>query len=178
MLLFGIGDIRLFWSRDQRFLGQFSDAEGAGNGVGKEEGDGVSPAGGKIESEGRRKMDRGIKRFIPFSKYPASPRDVAFWLPSPSPSSSSTTSPSSPSSSSPIGVHENDIMETIRTIGGDLVEDVKLVDEFQHEQSGRRSFCYRIVYRSLERTLRGEEVNDLHRCVGEGLARGLGVELR
>ncbi|KAJ0356549.1 hypothetical protein COL154_001167 [Colletotrichum chrysophilum] len=53
MLLFQIPDIRLFWSQDERFLGQFR---------------GVSD-----------KLDT-MKRFVPFSKHPACHKDVSFWL--------------------------------------------------------------------------------------------------
>lgn len=84
MLLFGIPDIRLFWSTDDRFLSQFRTGE--------------------------------ITRFIPFSKYPACYKDVAFWL---------------KSSNSPAGgadqFHENDMMEVVRSVAGDLAEDVRLV---------------------------------------------------
>jgi phenylalanyl-tRNA synthetase alpha chain len=139
MLLFNIPDIRLFWSRDERFLSQFH----AGH----------------------------ISRFEPFSKHPACYKDVAFWLPSAAASGGSAAGGAVP-------VHENDIMEIVRGVGGDLVEDVRLIDEFTHPKTGKKSMCYRINYRSLERTLMNEETNDLHDQVREKLASLLGVQLR
>eukprot|EP00697_Spironema_sp_BW2_P015820 gnl/Spiro4/6810_TR3524_c0_g1_i1.p1 gnl/Spiro4/6810_TR3524_c0_g1~~gnl/Spiro4/6810_TR3524_c0_g1_i1.p1 ORF type:complete len:404 (-),score=70.13 gnl/Spiro4/6810_TR3524_c0_g1_i1:41-1252(-) len=50
MVLFGIPDIRLFWSTDERFLNQFRAGPGA--------------------------MDT---RFVPFSKFPACFKDISFW---------------------------------------------------------------------------------------------------
>lgn len=52
MVVYGVPDIRLFWSRDQRFLAQFAG----------------------------RPLDAAIS-FVPFSKYPLTSRDVSFWLP-------------------------------------------------------------------------------------------------
>ena len=69
-------------------------------------------------------------------------------------------------------------MEIVRGIGGDVVEDVQLTDEFVHPKTGRRSLCYRINYRSLERTLTNAEVNKLHEEVRKELVKELGVELR
>ncbi|KAE8147742.1 hypothetical protein BDV25DRAFT_159655 [Aspergillus avenaceus] len=136
MLLFNIPDIRLFWSRDERFLSQFR----AGH----------------------------ITRFEPFSKHPACYKDVAFWLPSATANAAGGIVP----------VHENDIMEIVRGVAGDLVEDVRLIDEFTHPKSGKKSMCYRINYRSLERTLTNEETNDLHDQVRDKLVNLLGVQLR
>lgn len=141
MLLFEIPDIRLFWSKDSRFLSQFRE-------------------------------DQPVTRFVPFSKYPECWKDVAFWL------RSSSNSAGGGSRSNPQDFHENDMMEVVRDVAGDLVEDVKLVDEFTHPSTSRRSLCYRINYRSLERTLKNEEVNELHRRVGERLVQKMGVELR
>lgn len=141
MLLFTIPDIRLFWSKDPRFLSQFSSLE-------------------------------SIKRFVPFSRHPASHKDVAFWL------RSSSNSAGGGSRSNAQDFHENDMMEVVRDVGGDLVEDVKLVDEFSHPSSGRKSLCYRINYRSLERTLQNTETNDLHNNVKKRLVEKLGVEIR
>jgi phenylalanyl-tRNA synthetase alpha chain len=220
MLLYSIPDIRLFWSQDTRFLSQFSET-------------------------------KPIRRFVPFSKYPACFKDVSFWLrssssaaggaspihppatPSPAPSKSSQpqsifpgqlvidnagsgavshanasaatptrstgTAPSSPAARpsasvvegandalippaaaapAPSTFHENDVMEIAREVCGDLVEDVRLTDEFVHPKTGRKSLCYRINYRSLERTLTNEETNALHERLRALLVDRLGVELR
>jgi phenylalanyl-tRNA synthetase alpha chain len=145
MLLFDIPDIRLFWSKDQRFTNQF---------------EGLSD-----------NLDR-IKRFSPFSKHPACYKDVAFWLCSPS------LSAGNGSQSDLQAFHENDLMELVRDIGGILVENVTMVDEFTHPKTSLKSLCYRISYRSLERTLTNEEVNELHELVRQALVDKLGVELR
>lgn len=141
MILFGIPDIRLFWSQDPRFLSQFSDAD-------------------------------SISRFSPFSKYPASAKDVSFWL------RSSSSSAGGGLKSNAQDFYENDVMEVVRETGGDLVEDVQKVDEFTHPTSGRKSLCYRITYRSLEKTFRSEEVLEIHERVRNRLVENLVVELR
>ncbi|GAM84447.1 hypothetical protein ANO11243_024430 [Dothideomycetidae sp. 11243] len=147
MLLYEIPDIRLFWSKDARFLDQFA-------------------------------ADRPIRRFTPFSKYPAAPRDVAFWLPAPEDKAKVVADTAAGNSSAPSAFHENDIMELVRNIGGDSVEDVRLVDEFVHPKTSRKSLCYRVVYRSLEKTLTGEETNAMHEAVRQELVRRFHVELR
>ncbi|KAJ6096459.1 hypothetical protein N7486_007205 [Penicillium sp. IBT 16267x] len=140
MLLFNIPDIRLFWSRDERFLSQFR----AGT----------------------------ITRFEPFSKHPACYKDVAFWLPP------AAVTGGSSAAGGGVPFHENDVMEIVRGIGGDLVEDVTCIDEFTHPKTGRKSMCYRINYRSLERTLTNEEANEMHDKVRAKLVGDHGVELR
>ncbi|KAA8893938.1 hypothetical protein FN846DRAFT_976713 [Sphaerosporella brunnea] len=136
MLLFGIPDIRLFWSKDGRFLSQFKEGQ--------------------------------ISRFAPFSKYPPCYKDVAFWL----------KTSSSPAGGSLAQFHENDMMEVVRDVAGDLAEDVRLVDEFVHPKTGRKSLCFRINYRSLEKTLTNDETNALHESVRNALHERYGVELR
>ncbi|KAI5458007.1 hypothetical protein BGZ63DRAFT_392436 [Mariannaea sp. PMI_226] len=138
MLLFKIPDIRLFWSKDNRFLSQFEGVSGD--------------------------LDK-LKRFQPFSKYPPCPKDVSFWL---------NNEPSTETGA----FHENDVMELVRNVAGDVVEDVRLIDEFTHPKTGRKSMAYRIIYRSLERTLTNEEANDFHEGVRRALVEKLGVELR
>lgn len=206
MLLYSIPDIRLFWSKDTRFLSQFSER-------------------------------KPIRRFVPFSKYPACFKDVSFWLrssssaaggasaihppatpaaasqptnspnsvqaqfpaspdhtnaaanfivptPGSSQSASSTSQPAPPAApaivplSASSSFHENDVMEIAREVCGDLVEDVRLTDEFVNPKTGRRSMCYRINYRSLERTLTNDETNQLHERLRSLLVDRLGVELR
>jgi phenylalanyl-tRNA synthetase alpha chain len=110
-----------------------------------------------------------ITRFAPFSKHPACYKDVSFWLRSSSSAAGGNTAPE---------LHENDIMELVREVAGDLVEDVKLTDSFTHPKTGRKSLCYRINYRSLERTLTNDEANTLHEDIRRRLVDGFGVELR
>ncbi|KAL8723066.1 MAG: hypothetical protein Q9225_000537 [Loekoesia sp. 1 TL-2023] len=141
MLLFSIPDIRLFWSRDDRFLSQFTNIQ-------------------------------NINRFKSFSKHPGCYKDVSFWL------RSSSNSAGGGSRVNAQDFHENDVMEIVREVGGDLVKDVRLFDEFQHPTSGRKSLCYRINYRSLERTLTNKETNGLHERVKTDLVHKLGVEVR
>jgi phenylalanyl-tRNA synthetase alpha chain len=110
-----------------------------------------------------------IKRFVPFSKHPACYKDVAFWLPTSSSAAGGQVS----------GVlHENDVMELVRETAGTLVEDVRLTDEFTHPKTGRKSMCYRINYRSLERTLTNTEANELHAEIRRKLVAQFDVELR
>ncbi|KAF2470605.1 phenylalanine-tRNA synthetase [Lindgomyces ingoldianus] len=115
-----------------------------------------------------------IRRFVPFSKYPTCFKDVSFWLRS----SSSAAGGLSRNALSPVDFHENDVMEIARDVCGDLVEDVRLVDEFVHPKTGRKSLCYRTNYRSLERTLTNDETNQLHERFRQQLVEKLGVELR
>ncbi|ROW06415.1 hypothetical protein VMCG_04366 [Cytospora schulzeri] len=147
MLLFNIPDIRLFWSRDQRFLGQFAGAS-------------ADP-------------DRLIRRFVPFSRHPGCYKDVSFWL-----GSTTSAAGGNTRAAGAHDFHENDVMEVVRSVGGDVVEDVKLVDEFTHPKTGRKSMCYRVNYRSLERTLTNAETNKMHDEVIRQLVEKLGVEIR
>lgn len=144
MLLFKIPDIRLFWSKDERFLSQFT---------------GVSD-----------NLDL-VRRFVPFSKHPGCYKDVSFWL-------RSTSATGDNAKANVHDFHENDAMEVIRSVAGDVVEDVKLVDKFTHPKTGRSSMCYRINYRSLERTLTNAETNKMHEEVEKALVDKLGVEIR
>ncbi|RPA86222.1 phenylalanyl-tRNA synthetase, partial [Ascobolus immersus RN42] len=111
--------------------------------------------------------EKGVTRFKEFSRYPACYKDVAFWLPSTSTGAGGGWT-----------WHENNLMELVRNIGGSLVEDVKLVDEFIHPKTGRKSCCYRINYRAWERTLTNEETNALHKEIEQRIAKELGVEIR
>jgi len=90
-----------------------------------------------------------------------SPTDVSFWLPK---EGNSFT--------------ENNLCEVVRNVAGTLVEEVKLIDEFENPKKGLTSNCFRIVYRSMERSLTDEEINALQDQVRADMVSKLGVELR
>ncbi|KAJ2385135.1 phenylalanyl-tRNA synthetase alpha subunit, mitochondrial, partial [Coemansia sp. RSA 2603] len=128
MLLFGIPDIRLFWSSDPRFTGQFAPGQ--------------------------------INTFKPFSRHPACTKDVSFWLPESG------------------EFYENDLMDMVREIAGDLVEGVKMIDSFTHPKTGKASRCYRINYCSMDRNVTNEEINTIQEQVRQRIVSQLGVTLR
>lgn len=131
MVLFSIPDIRLFWTQDERFHGQFESGE--------------------------------IVTFQPYSKYPPCFKDISFWT-------------------SRVGIesefHPNDIFEVVRDVAGDLVERVELMDVFVHPKTHRVSNCFRITYRSMDRSLTNEEIDALQERVRSDAVQKLGVELR
>ncbi|KAL5021157.1 hypothetical protein ScPMuIL_000312 [Solemya velum] len=96
--------------------------------------------------------------YKPISQFPQCSNDISFWLPD--------------------GYSENDFYDLVRTIGGDLVEQVSLVDDFCNPKTQRHSHCYRIVYRHMEKTLTQKEVNVIHEAIQQQAADLLGVEIR
>ncbi len=63
-------------------------------------------------------------------------------------------------------------------VAGDLVEEVECVDKFKHPKTNKESHCYRITYRSMDRSLTNEEINELQQKVRDDATQKLGVELR
>eukprot|EP01025_Chloroclados_australasicus_P031568 TRINITY_DN318_c0_g1_i1.p1 TRINITY_DN318_c0_g1~~TRINITY_DN318_c0_g1_i1.p1 ORF type:complete len:419 (+),score=43.41 TRINITY_DN318_c0_g1_i1:67-1323(+) len=97
-------------------------------------------------------------KFKSFSKYPPVYKDIAFWI-------SDKYTP-------------NNFSELVREVAGDLVEKVELIDDFTHPKKQRTSHCYRITYRSMERSLTDDEINAMQTKVRENVANKLMVELR
>lgn len=59
----------------------------------------------------------------------------------------------------------NDYFDRIRDLGGELIEEVLQTDKYENETKfgkGKKSYTFRITYRSLEKTLTNPEVNKLH----------------
>ncbi|WVQ74694.1 phenylalanine-tRNA ligase [Cryptococcus sp. DSM 104548] len=156
MILFSIPDIRLFWSFDPRFHSQFSTGQ--------------------------------ITTFKPYSKYPACYHDMSFWLPVGAVADKGGAEAGRGEEKGEGGVsaaggkgrvfHENDYFEIVREITGDLVENVALIDEFTHPKTGRQSRCYRLNYRSMDRSLSNEEVGALQKQVQERVVSEMGIEMR
>lgn len=73
---------------------------------------------------------------------------------------------------------ENDLHSVIRNHGGDLIEKVELVDQFHNKKLKKVSRCFRIHYRSLERTLMNEEIDKIQFDIRKDFDDLLGLELR
>lgn len=85
-------------------------------------------------------------KFKEVSKYPEVIRDISFVIDK--------------------SVNLNNYYEIVRDCAGstNLIEEVKLVDEFENAQkfgADKKSYTFRITYRSHERTLTNEEVNKI-----------------
>ena len=75
----------------------------------------------------------------------------------------------------------NDYFDLIRDIGGDLVEEVQLLDKYENEAKfgkDKVSYTYRIFYRSPERTLEAAEVEPIQDEVYKQTAAQYDAELR
>lgn len=153
MILFSIPDIRLFWTSDERFHKQFTTGE--------------------------------VVKFQPYSKYPECYKDITFWIPDnwqvthlPPTRARWRHHTRALKHVTPADAQENDFMEICRECGGDLIENVKCIDEFTHPKTGRTSNCFRIVYRSMDRSLTNEEIDEIQMGLRGKVESELGVELR
>ena len=84
------------------------------------------------------------------SKYPAVVRDISFIIDK--------------------NVALNNYYELVRDEAKDLIEQVELIDQYENEEKfgkDKKSYTFRIIYRSLERTLTNEEVNVVHQKIVE-----------
>ena len=100
-------------------------------------------------------------KFVEVSKYPPISRDISFIV-------ENTFIP-------------NDYFDLIRDIGGDLVEEVTLLDKFENEEKfGKEkvSYTYRVIYRSPDRTLKTEEVEPLQNKLYEETKKQYHATLR
>jgi phenylalanyl-tRNA synthetase alpha chain len=89
-------------------------------------------------------------KFVEVSKYPEVKRDISFIVAS--------------------DFIPNNYFDLIRDIGGDLVEEVELLDKYENEEKfgkDKVSYAYRVVYRSNDRTLKSSEVDLIHKKLEE-----------
>jgi phenylalanyl-tRNA synthetase alpha chain len=99
--------------------------------------------------------------FKEVSKFPPITRDISFVVPA--------------------NFIPNNYFDLIRDIGGDLVEEVKLLDKYENaEKFGpeKISYTYRIVYQSNERTLEATEIEPLQNKIYEETKKQFGAEVR
>ncbi|MBK4730821.1 phenylalanine--tRNA ligase subunit beta [Oxynema sp. CENA135] len=102
----------------------------------------------------------GGQKFVAFSPYPASGRDLAFF--------------------SPVELSVAQLAKVMQKAGGSLLESVDLFDEYrgQNVPEGQRSLAFRLIYRGGDRTLTDEEVEKTHQKVRDLLVKQFEVSLR
>lgn len=75
----------------------------------------------------------------------------------------------------------NDYFDLIRDLGGDLVEEVQLLDKYSNAEkfgADKLSYTYRIIYRSGDRTLLSDEVDKIQEKIYGETAKKFNAELR
>jgi phenylalanyl-tRNA synthetase alpha chain len=100
-------------------------------------------------------------KFIEVSKYPPIVRDISFVV-------KNTFVP-------------NDYFDLVRETGGELIEEVELLDKYENEAKFGKdnvSYAYRITYRSLKRTLTAEEIDALHKKIESVTKETFGATIR
>ena len=75
----------------------------------------------------------------------------------------------------------NNYFDLIRDLGGELVEQVELLDKYENTDKfgkDKISYTYRIIYRSNERTLTTEEIDPIQAKIYQETARQFKADLR
>jgi len=112
------------------------------------------------DSRIKKQLKLGNK-YVSVSKYPPATRDISFVVDK--------------------NFVPNNYFDLIRDLGGDLVEQVELLDKYENvEKFGENkiSYTYRIVYRSNDRTLVSEEVDEIQNKIYQETKKQFNAELR
>ncbi len=105
-------------------------------------------------------MKKSIPIFKPFSTYPTSDRDIAFFA--------------------PLKFTVAEIQRSLTHVGGELLDSVTLFDQYigQGVPEGSRSLAFRLVYRASDRTLTDADINPVHQKVRDVLEEKFQAALR
>jgi len=100
-------------------------------------------------------------KYKEISKYPETSRDISFIIDK--------------------NINLNNYYEIVRDFADNLIEEVKLLDEYEDENKfgkNKKSYTFRVVYRSFERTLTNEEINKIQEKIREKTKQDLNAALR
>ncbi len=106
----------------------------------------------------------GLANFKEYSKYPPINRDISFWV------------KNYAENAEQIWNDHNNFCELAREIGNDLIESIDLIDKFRKDTDV--SLAYRITYRSNERTLLNEEINQIQELLRQTMQNRFDIVLR
>jgi phenylalanyl-tRNA synthetase alpha chain len=100
-------------------------------------------------------------RYKEVSKYPEITRDISFIIDK--------------------NINLNNYYEIVRDFAENLIEEVKLLDSYEDDAKfgkDKKSYTFRIIYRSPERTLTNEEINKIQEEIREETVKELNAILR
>lgn len=117
---------------------------------------------GFLNQFNEKELNKNFK-YKAISAFPQCANDLSFWLPENLPLDAFSA---------------NDFYDLVRDIGGDVVEQVTLLDKFTHPKTRRNSMTFRIVYRHMERTLTQKETNEIHEKISAKLIEKYEVTIR
>lgn len=114
--------------------------------------------------EAIERQQRIDSAFKPYSMFPATDRDLAFFV---------VTEVS-------VSEIERIMQKAASAPNGSLLSSIELFDEYrgEHVPAGQRSLAFRLIYRAEDRTLTDEEVNPIHQKVRDALEDKFQVSLR
>jgi phenylalanyl-tRNA synthetase alpha chain len=101
------------------------------------------------------------QKFVEVSKYPPIVRDISFVVKN--------------------DFVPNNYFDLVRDIAGDLAEEVEMLDKYENAEKfgeGNISYAYRITYRSLDRTLKADEISALHKKLEDTTAKIFEAKIR
>lgn len=107
-----------------------------------------------------KKIKEKKNNYKPLPKFPAVNRDLAIVLDK--------------------DVPVSEIEKNMKEAGGSLLEDIDLFDLYEGDQisAGKKSLAFNLKFRSNERTLRDEEVNEVFNNILDALTKEVGAEIR
>jgi phenylalanyl-tRNA synthetase beta chain len=101
-----------------------------------------------------------VPRFRPYSTYPGTNRDLAFFA--------------------PIKISVAEIIQAMNKAGGTLLDTVEMFDRYQgtNVPEGQHSLAFSLKYRASDRTLTDEEVEPVHQKIRDALVQKFQVTPR
>ncbi len=114
--------------------------------------------------EAIERQQRISSAFKPYSMFPATDRDLAFFV----------------GTEVSVSEIERTMQKAASAFNGSLLSSIELFDEYrgEHVPAGQRSLAFRLIYRAEDRTLTDEEVNPVHQKVRDALEDKFQVSLR
>ena len=100
------------------------------------------------------------RRFTALPRYPSIKRDISLLVDD--------------------NIASSGIFDVIKEIGGDLVRSLEVFDLYrgQQVQDGKKSLAYRVEYRASDKTLKDEDVSQIHKNIQDALVKKLGALIR